>query len=153
MVKSPAAQYLCEACGHPAHHCATAGQCCGVQQWGINGDGPISCDCPSYPPSSSECPCQGAMWWLRNHGLYRCGNDYHVDESRCCTVVWDGLPEDAREGKMGHPMHCRKRLGHSGAHSTHNDCGAITEEGHVCGETPGPTGSCEWHLQESSVTT
>lgn len=138
-------EHLCESCGHPVHHCKTAGQSCSVQAL-IDG-ALVSCRCPSTAPSSPGCSCHGELWWLRQHSESQCNNDYPRDDPNCCPHVWDALPADAQGGRMGWELRCHKRNGHGGYHSTHNECGAPTgrRDGSICGCSAGTSGSCELH--------
>ena len=47
-------------------------------------------------------------------------------------------------GDSWHRMRCRKMAGHSGAHSTHNDCGANDGHGMICGFEPDHAGPHGW---------
>jgi hypothetical protein len=164
-------KHICESCGHPVHHCATAGQCCPVV---THTDGvPSPCQCPSTSPANPDCACAGEDPWLRNHDVWRCGDDYPPDDPNRCQYTWDGLPDEARNGFPGHQMSCAKRSGHGGYHSTHNECGAptgmtggsyvrvsasgcglpIPDAGShtsdaICGRSAGPSGFCEEHDPE-----
>lgn len=124
--------HLCESCGHPAHHCATVGGTCGVVTIGDAGT-PAPCPCPSMAPASPDCACAGEMPWLRQHQVptaathwsAHCRNDYPDDDPNRCRK--------RREVEPGRVWRCRKRVGHDGRCSTHNDCGARPASGGTCG--------------------
>jgi hypothetical protein len=141
-------EHLCTSCGHPVHHCVTAGQTCPVQTLTpTTGEMEMrGCPCPSQPPASDKCACKGSHWWLRYHGDAtrpwggRCDDDYPCDDPNVCHFLWDGLPDDAKDGTLGHELYCHKRGGHAGHHSTHNDCGESKASGWTCGNDPGADG-------------
>lgn len=133
------ATYSCESCGHPVHFCATVGQCCPVSI--IDQNGIHACPCPSTASASDACACQGKYWWVRIHTDSQCQNDYPCVDPNVCHHTWKANEKLAPDWDL----YCHKRKDHGGPHSTHNDCGYMTDGHWICGDVAGPDGLCDKH--------
>jgi hypothetical protein len=66
----------------------------------------------------------------------------HPDRCLLCDgKVFERIIEDGRPRQH---WHCRKRAGHAGACSSHNDCGARGPDGVICGDLADHEGQHQW---------